>query len=803
MESGQRLRRGRPLVLALVLAGLVALAAPGGALANTTLHVSTSGVDTGNCQSSPCHTLAYAVTQGEATNDLVTIDVAAGTYDQTLALSSADSGLTIAGVGNGSDPASSTILTDTTGSAPVLNATPPDAPSSVTLDNLRLTAPSTNAAPLFYGSTTELDLNDVAMVGHSTAPVDVSQDLLTSGGSMTDDNAGAAPVIDPTGDVSLDGTPISTAGGIAVDGVSASPVSVIDSPVTVTNTTSNAPAVIADTGSLTIVNSAITVADTGLAVDANGGPISISNSPVTMSNPATSAPAVANSGSGGTIGISGTTISYAGTALAVAASAPADLSNVTITMSNSGNGDPAVVFEGRGSTLSHVTIGGAWTGIGIDDTGSMSVADSTITSGPAPTGPMIEAQDGGPSGGSEISIVRTKVVDHSSSSAPAVAVDGNALVDSSLIIGGVDGIGFAAEGGNARQLTVISSTIDAGAPGVRDTTPIFSIDATTDSTSGSRALATVEGSILVEPPAATVDGAGTFSTLNCANTEVPSTTQVASGSNGTINCASGSNANTSTSSLSSIFAAPGTNYALNPSWSGVDSVPAAAISAPAPFSDSATDLLGNPRVLNGVGTCAAGLRDKGAIELTGHGGVVPAPRIAGPSKISAKAFANFTGSAPNVPAGVTTSYSWHSSDGGGGSASSYSHEFARPGKDTVSLTVRGAAGCTGTTSTTITVTGVDVISGLKLGASKFKASKGTAISYKASEPATTTFTVLVKGKNGKYTKVKTFKHTDRAGKVSLHLNSGGLSKGRYHLVAVSSNPAGKGPARTVSFTITG
>lgn len=802
MELGQRLRRGKSLMLALVLGGLVALAAPGSALANTTLHVSTSGADTGNCQSSPCHTLAYAVMHGEATNDLVTIDVAAGTYDQTLALSSADSGLTITGVGNGSDPASSTILTYSGGSAPVINASSLNAPGSVTLNNLRLLNPTTDTAPLFVGSTTDLDLNDVAIVSHSTASAILTEDLITSGGSMTVDNSSAGPTVTPEGDVTLDGTPISTAGDLAVSGGSTGSISVIDSPITITNTTIGAPAVAGGTGPVTIVNSAITV-DKGLDVEATGGPISISNSPEAVSNPATSAPAVADTGSGGTISISGTTISYAGDVPAVTASAPVELSNVSITLSNGANNAPAVAAQGRGSTLSHVSISGAWSGLAIFDTGSMSVSDSTITSGAAPTAPMIEAQDGGSSQGSEVSIVRTKIVDRSSSSAPAVATSANALIDSSLIIGGIDGVSFEAQSGETRQLTVVSSTIDAGAPGVRDTTPIFSIEATTDSTSGSRAVATVEGSILVDAPAATVGAAGTFATLNCANTEVPNTTQVASGSNGAINCASGSNGNTFTSSLSSIFAAPGTNYALNPSWSGVDSVPAAAISVPAPFSDSATDLLGNPRVLNGVGTCAPGLRDKGAIELTGHGGVVPAPKIAGPSKVSAKAFAKFTGSAPNVPVGVTTSYSWHSSDGGSGSASSYSHKFARAGKDTVSLTVHGAAGCTGTASTTITVTGVDVITGLKLGAGKFKSSKGTTISYKASEPATTTFTVLVKGKDGKYTKVKTFKHTDRAGKVSLHLKSGGLSKGSYHLVAVSSNPAGKGPARTVSFTITG
>src|SRR5580658_412136 len=61
----------------------------------TTRTVSTSGVDTGTCASSPCLTIGYAVSQS-ASDD--TINVGAGTYTESVTITIS---LTINGAGSG------------------------------------------------------------------------------------------------------------------------------------------------------------------------------------------------------------------------------------------------------------------------------------------------------------------------------------------------------------------------------------------------------------------------------------------------------------------------------------------------------------------------------------------------------------------------------------------------------------------------------------------------------------------------------------------------------------------------------
>jgi hypothetical protein len=114
-------------------------------------------------------------------------------------------------------------------------------------------------------------------------------------------------------------------------------------------------------------------------------------------------------------------------------------------------------------------------------------------------------------------------------------------------------------------------------------------------------------------------------------------------------------------------------------------------------------------------------------------------------------------------------------------------------------------------------------------ASKTKGKKkyGATISYRDSQIATTTFTVLREesgrtqgkscrkpsksNKHGKrcklYAPIGSFSHADLAGANSLHfsgrLSGRKLAKGRYRLSAVAHNSAGVGPAVTTEFTITG
>ena len=94
-------------VLAVVAGCLMLGAATAGA---ATLQVSTAGADTGDCQSSACLTVQYAVSQA-AEDD--TISVAAGTYTGGFTLNKS---LTIQGAGE------STILRATSGNLAVFAA---------------------------------------------------------------------------------------------------------------------------------------------------------------------------------------------------------------------------------------------------------------------------------------------------------------------------------------------------------------------------------------------------------------------------------------------------------------------------------------------------------------------------------------------------------------------------------------------------------------------------------------------------------------------------------------------------------
>jgi hypothetical protein len=145
------------------------------------------------------------------------------------------------------------------------------------------------------------------------------------------------------------------------------------------------------------------------------------------------------------------------------------------------------------------------------------------------------------------------------------------------------------------------------------------------------------------------------------------------------------------------------DYTPNPSWSGVDSVPASAIVLPIGFLPASTDLLGNARVTNGHGTCTPPLQDKGAIELQVPG-PLPLPTIAGPSSGSTGQPLTFTGSAPPPSDGSPVTFSWQSSDGGTGTGPSFRHTFTTAGSFTLTLAAAGAPGCVGITKYAVDIT---------------------------------------------------------------------------------------------------
>lgn len=426
------------------------------------------------------------------------------------------------------------------------------------------------------------------------------------------------------------------------------------------------------------------------------------------------------------------------------------------------------------ASLSHLEVGGAWIGPGvIANGGAVTLSDSKVTESSFSARPAVEYGEGVSSSGL---FVQRSVLQAAAAAKPAALVvfNGNATTDSSELLGGEDGIKDESGAEATETLTVSASTVDAGAPGTAsDAAGVQGIEAVAKTGTKSIADVSIQGSIVLERQSASSTG-GAQANIGCSYSAAPSQTQAAGGGTGAIACATGSSGNTEVSPLASLFAEPFSNYQLSPTSSAVDSVPASALSLPFGLTASATDLAGNPRVVDGNGDCVA-VQDKGALELQGHSALCPSATTTPilsptPAKTTAKPLA-----------GILTSLTL-----------SPSTFFPAPSGATVS-------------------------------ASKKK--YGTKISYRDSQAATTTFTVLressgrkhgkscqkpsPKNKHGKrctlLTKVGTFTHTDKAGADSLHfsgrIKGKKLPAGTYELEAMAHDAAGNGATVSKSFKV--
>ncbi len=456
---------------------------------------------------------------------------------------------------------------------------------------------------------------------------------------------------------------------------------------------------------------------------------------------------------------------------------PLTVNGLTIEMANSSSKRFAfgLLNTAGASTVSKLEVNGKWVGLGADvlATKPLTVADSSIVTPSGDPNPAMLYS--GAQGGSGLLIQRS-VLSSSATAPESLNVLGdeggtNATLDSSEVLGGLDGIRFLQTEPGATKLTVSASTIDANQPGTAEDAPgVSGIYAQASTKPGASATVAIQGSIVLEKQTASVE-AGDSGGITCAYSAVPSQVQAAGSGSGAIACASGTNGNTEVNPLSSLFPEPLSGYQLSPSSSAVDSVPASAVVLPFGYTSSATDLAGNPRVVDGNGDCVA-VQDKGALELQGHAAACKPVVTSGTGTVK-----------PATPAPPALG----------------------------ALTIAPGAFAAATKGATVS--------------RKSKRSFGAKVTFTDSEAATTTFTVFVKSsgrtqghsckkpsrhnKHGKrcalYIAAGTFTHTDVAGANSFHfsgrLKGRKLAKGSYRLQAVAENANGTSAPATATFKI--
>jgi hypothetical protein len=717
----------RRLICVGALAAAALAATAGGASAATPFYVNqATGNDANPCTSAgaPCKTIGKAVERSEEAEGAATVEVAAGTYQELVNLShAADNGITINGVG---------AATQIKGPLAATNATVRilGPGNTTTLSNLSVVNPAGDEQDgIDVGANATLDnvsvdiQNPGAKLGVFAAEIG---SVVMNGGSVTMESGttGEAAVKTVFASLSMNGTTVNLANGATGGGISAE-------------------------GTTSLANVTVNLGNAAerAGVQVGAGPVSLDNLSVNM-------------GSGSKSPRSG---------LEVFLAASLSASGVKVAMADPSSTSPGVIQVFSNGTLAHLEVGGAWKGPAfVSEGGTVTLSDSRLIGGAAGKAPAMEAVGTGEGPGP---LIQRSVLQASPTAVPGTLVveGGNATVDSSELLGGQSGATLVHEEGKTRTLTIAGSTIDAGVLGERDAKGVSGV---IDVAGGKASTANVriEGSILLEPQLAVL-GAADKATVTCEYSDAPSQAQAATATEGAINCANGASGNTTTEPPSSLFTAPVTGYGLLPSSSAIDSVPAGAIALPFGITPSATDLAGNPRVVDGNGDCIA-VQDKGALELQGHSAPCHAP--------------------PTPPAPTIL--------------------LARPVAGVISaLTINPST-----------------FSAAPKGATVSKTSKkqyGAKITWRDSQAATTTFTVLLPSagrmqgrackkpgkanKHGRrcilYKPLGSFTHTDKAGANSLHfsgrLHGRKLPRGSYRLQAVAHNAAGNGAAASKSFTI--
>jgi hypothetical protein len=198
--------------------------------------------------------------------------------------------------------------------------------------------------------------------------------------------------------------------------------------------------------------------------------------------------------------------------------------------------------------------------------------------------------------------------------------------------------------------------------------------------------------------------------------------------------------------------------------------------------ESTTDLDGHPRAIAGKSGDAP-IPDIGAYEFQPRSPTVKA--LASATRIMGFKKVRFTAAGLDASPGDALRFSWHFDDGATATGASVTHAF-RAGRHTAIVTATDLDGFTATARVTITVLG-PALSKLRLHSSR----RAVTITYRDSEVATTTFKVF---RVGSKRSLRTITNRDKPGKNRLRLGS--LPAGRYRVVAVPRNQAGRGKAVT-------
>ncbi len=441
---------------------------------------------------------------------------------------------------------------------------------------------------------------------------------------------------------------------------------------------------------------------------------------------------------------------------------PATINGLNVEMRREASIGAALELRGAPASIEHFENSGTWSGVGLLAVeANTTLADSHVIANAAHDLAAAEFF-----GGKEASLlIQRSIVQAAPDAEPGTlrVDDADATVDSSEILGGKSGVALIDGSPNPVTFTLAASTLDAGAPGISgDAAGVRGIEA---EPAGSLASTNVviEGSIVLSPNA-TKATAGGQATFVCTYSAVATGTQAG--------CEAGKSGNTNASvEATSLFSEPFTSYRLSPTSSAVDSVPVGAIELPFGLTPSATDLEGNPR---SESVACKLVQDRGALELPGRS--TPCPS-------TATAVAAAT---PNPLAGIISA-----------------------------LTISPGAFVAAPSGATVSA-----------GSAKRKKRKyGAKISWRDSQVATTTFTVLRESAGRKQgrsckkpskhnrhgrrctllTKLGGFTHADTAGANSLRFS--GRLKGRklppgvYELQAVAHDAAGSGAAVVKTFKI--